>query len=86
MSDEPTLQNVRALVAEELLGPGAELPVDDETDLIESGLCDSLSLVRLAAMLDERFPERGIASLPVDVDSFGTVSQIHASIAALRPA
>ena len=86
MAEVIALPEVRRLIAAELLGEGSVLPVDDDTDLIEAGLCDSLSLVRQAAAFEERYPDLGITALPVDIDSFGSVARIYASLSALPAA
>jgi acyl carrier protein len=55
-----------------------EVPSDD-TDLMESGLLDSLSLVALMAGLEEEF---GIAISfdEIELDNFRTVSRIAAFV------
>lgn len=62
-------------------------PPDDQTDLIESGVIDSLALVELLFALEEEFS----VSLPLDtldVESFRSVRTIGEFIAGLdgRPA
>ena len=60
--------------------PG-QLPIDTNTQLIESGILDSLSILRLVSFIQERF---GVMVSPEDVvsENFETVKSIVAFIRA----
>jgi acyl carrier protein len=62
-------------ISRELVQDPALLPLADETSLMESGILDSLSLLRLVVFLEERF---GITVGDADLlpDNFASVSAI----------
>jgi acyl carrier protein len=79
MSTVPALEDrIRALFVQTL---NVDVP-SDETDLIESGVIDSLALVELLFALEQEFS----VSLPLDtldIESFRSVHTIGAFIASL---
>ena len=64
-------------ISRELVQDPALLPLADETSLLESGILDSLSLLRLVVFIQERF---GIVVDDVDLlpENFDTVDAICA--------
>jgi acyl carrier protein len=75
-----TVSRVRLLVEEAL---GVDVP-DDSTDLIASGLLDSLALVSLIAGIEDEFN----VELPLeelDVDDFRSVDRIAEHLSATQP-
>ncbi len=64
-------------ISRELVRDPSLLPLADETSLLDSGILDSLSLLRLVVFLEERF---GIAVGEADLlpENFATVTAICA--------
>ena len=62
-------------VSRELVQDPALLPLADDTSLLETGILDSLSLLKLVVFLEERF---GIAMGDADLlpDNFASVNAI----------
>ena len=71
-------------ISRELVQDPALLPLADETSLLESGILDSLSLLRLVVFLEERF---GITMGDADLlpENFASVNTICAYLRAREP-
>ena len=71
-------------ISRELVQDPALLPLTDETSLMDSGILDSLSLLRLVVFLEERF---GITVGDADLlpDNFASVNAICAYLRARKP-
>jgi acyl carrier protein len=71
-------------VSQELVPDPALLPLTDETPLLDSGILDSLGLLRLVVFLEERF---GITLDDADLlpENFATVNSICAYLRAREP-
>lgn len=80
MQDSETA--IVAFIAD-MQGAGAALPVGRETQLMETGLLDSIGLVRLIQFVEERF---GISIPDADVtpDIFATPAALAAYVEARR--
>ncbi len=72
-------------VSRELVQDPALLPLADDTSLLETGILDSLGLLKLVVFLEERF---GIAMGDTDLlpDNFASVNAICAYVRARQPA
>ena len=71
-------------ISRELVQDPALLPLADETSLLETGILDSLSLLRLVVFLEERF---GITMGDADLlpENFASVNTICAYVRAREP-
>jgi acyl carrier protein len=71
-------------ISRELVQDPALLPLADETSLLDSGILDSLSLLRLVVFLEERF---GITIGDADLlpENFASVNTICAYLRAREP-
>jgi acyl carrier protein len=71
-------------ISRELVQDSALLPLANETSLLESGILDSLSLLRLVVYLEERF---GIMVGDADLlpENFASVEAICAYLRAREP-
>jgi acyl carrier protein len=71
-------------VSKELVPDPALLPLTDETPLLDSGILDSLGLLRLVVFLEERF---GITMDDADLlpEYFASVNSICAYLRAREP-
>ena len=71
-------------ISRELVQDPALLPLANETSLLESGILDSLSLLRLVDFLEERF---GITMGEADLlpENFASVNTICAYLRAREP-
>ena len=71
-------------ISRELVQDPALLPLSDETSLLETGILDSLSLLRLVVYLEERF---GIMVGDTDLlpENFASVEAICAYLRAREP-
>jgi len=79
--DPSTADRVRRVIREVL---SVEVPSDD-TDLIESGLIDSLALVTMIAEIEQEFGV-GFALDVLEVEQFRSVDRIVRSLAKMAPA
>jgi acyl carrier protein len=71
-------------ISRELVQDPALLPLANEAPLLESGILDSLSFLRLVVFLEERFGiMMGDADLPLE--NFASVNTICACLRALEP-
>jgi acyl carrier protein len=72
-------------VSKELVQDPALLPLADDTSLLETGILDSLGLLKLVVFLEERF---GIAMGDTDLlpENFASVNAICAYVRARQPA
>ncbi len=71
-------------ISRELVQDSALLPLANETSLLESGILDSLSLLRLVVFLEEQF---GITMGEADLlpENFGSVNTICAYLRGREP-
>jgi acyl carrier protein len=71
-------------ISRELVQDPALLPLADETPLLDSGILDSLSLLRLVVFLEKRF---GITMGDADLlpENFASVNAICAYLRAREP-
>ena len=71
-------------ISRELVQDPALLPLADDTSLLDSGILDSLSLLRLVVFLEERF---GVTMGDADLlpENFGSVNAICAFLRAREP-
>jgi len=77
--DEATIRGqVRGYIVDSFLD-GREEGFSDETDLIETGLLDSFSVLELAVFLNERFSEE-IALDSLTTDDLRDVNSITAAV------
>jgi acyl carrier protein len=75
---------VNDYISREIVQDPALLPLSNEASLLEGGILDSLSLLRLVVFLEERF---GITVGEADLlpENFDTVDAICAYIQAMEP-
>jgi acyl carrier protein len=75
---------IKEYISRELVQDAALLPLADDASLMDSGILDSLSLLRLVVFLEERF---GITVGDADLlpDNFATVDAICAYLRAREP-
>jgi acyl carrier protein len=75
---------INDFISQELVQDLTLLPLADETSLLESGILDSLSLLRLVVYLEERF---GITVGDADLlpENFASVEAICAYLRAREP-
>jgi acyl carrier protein len=76
---------INEYISRELVQDPALLPLSDEKSLLESGILDSLSLLRLVVFLEERF---GITVGDADLlpENFASVNAICAYLRDRKPA
>ena len=75
---------INDFISRELVRDQALLPLADDAPLVDSGILDSLSLLRLVVFLEERF---GITMGDADLlaENFASVNTICASLRAREP-
>ncbi len=75
---------INEYISREFVRDPALLPLADDTSLLEAGILDSLSLLRMVVFLEERF---GIAVGDADLlpDNFASVDAICAYVRARQP-
>jgi acyl carrier protein len=71
-------------ISRELVHDAALLPLADDTSLLDAGILDSLSLLRLVVFLEERF---GVAVGDADLlpENFASVNAICEYVRARQP-
>jgi acyl carrier protein len=72
---------IRAFIIERLAPATGRTHLDDDEDLIDSGVVDSLGIFQLVAFLEERFGV-AIADSEITPDNFGTIARIERLVAA----
>jgi acyl carrier protein len=84
MKDGQMESIVNDYISREIVQDPAVLPLSNETSLLEEGILDSLSLLRLVVFLEERF---GITVGEADLlpENFASVSTICAYLRAQQP-
>ena len=65
------------LVRDLFLDGDKTIPLDAETKLIESGICDSLALLQIAMEIERKLPGRRIDDQDITRDNFGSVALIQ---------
>ena len=75
---------VNDYISRELVPDAALLPLTNETSLLDSGILDSLSLLRLVVFLEERFGI-GVGDADLLPDNFASVNAICAYVRAREP-
>ena len=65
------------LIRELYLGGDANIPITQETQLLETGICDSLGMVQLASSLESRIVGLRIDDQEITRDNFGSANAIH---------
>jgi acyl carrier protein len=75
---------INEYVSRELVQDPALLPLADDTSLLETGILDSLGLLKLVVFIEERF---GISMGDADLlpDNFSSVNAICAYVRAREP-
>ena len=75
---------INAYISQEIVADPALLPLSDDAPLLEGGILDSLSLLRLVVFVEERF---GITVGEGDLlpQNFGSVNTICAYLRARQP-
>ena len=71
-------------ISRELVPDAALLPLTNETSLLDSGILDSLSLLRLVVFLEERF-EITMGDADLLPENFASVNAICAYLRAREP-
>jgi acyl carrier protein len=74
---------IRDYIGRELVGKPELLPIQNDTPLIESGIFDSLAMLKLVLFLEERFGVT-VAVEEVVPDNFATVNAISAFLRTQR--
>jgi acyl carrier protein len=72
---------IRAFIVERLAPATGRTHLDDDEDLIDSGVVDSLGIFQLVAFLEERFGV-AIADSEITPENFGTIARIERLVAA----
>lgn len=68
--------DVRRIIADLFLRGDRTFPIKADSDLLESGVCDSLGLVQLGLELERAVPGLTIQSQDINRDSLGSVEAI----------
>jgi acyl carrier protein len=73
-----TKEIVREFISHEMLHDSRETPINDEDQLIESGIIDSLGIMTLLVFLEEKFSLQisGDDLIPENFGSINTISDL----------
>jgi acyl carrier protein len=77
---------INEYISQELVRDQALLPLSDETPLLDSGILDSLSLLRLVIFVEERFGVTMGDDADLLQENFASVNTICAHLRALQAA
>jgi acyl carrier protein len=77
---------INEYISQELVRDPALLPLADETPLLDSGILDSLSLLRLVIFVEERFGLTMSDDADLLPENFASVNTICAHLRALEAA
>jgi acyl carrier protein len=77
---------INEYISQELVRDQALLPLSDETPLLDSGILDSLSLLRLVIFVEERFGVTMDDDADLLQENFSSVNTICAHLRALEAA
>ena len=80
--DIDTSARVRQVVADLFLGGDRSVPLDENMNLVEVGICDSLGLLQLAEALEPAFPGLVLRDEDISAQAMGTVRSITDLVAA----
>jgi len=69
---------VRDVVAQTFLRSNTQYPLDNGTDFLQAGICDSLGLMELAVAIEQRFPSVRINDQDITPANFGSINRIVA--------
>ena len=78
--NEPLKHRVSTIVIDLFLNGDHSIPLDAETNIVTSGICDSLGLVQLAATLESHFPGLRIQDQDITHENMGSVRAIASFI------
>lgn len=71
---------IRTLVIDTFLGGDRSYPLEEDTNMITAGICDSLGLVQLAANLESQFFGLRIQDQDVTHENMGSIRAIASFI------
>lgn len=71
-----TATSLNELICKMFLGGDTLFPIEETTQLLEDGICDSLGLVQLAAEIEKRTPGIKIRDQEITRENFGTPGAI----------
>ena len=69
-------QRIKDAVFDLFLGGDRSFPLEDDTNMIAAGICDSLGLVQLAADLESKFGGLQIQDQDITHENLGSVQAI----------
>lgn len=78
MSDD----DLRLIVRQLFLRGDETIPLSQELNLVEAGICDSFALLELAMAVEGRLGGRSIPDSDVTVHNFGSIERIQAYLGA----
>ena len=73
-------RRIEKTVRDLFLGGDTETQIDSDENFVESGLCDSLGLVRLATALEAEFPGVRIHDQEINRATLGSLNLLNAFI------
>ena len=73
-------KRIEKTVRDLFLGGDTETQIDSDENFVESGLCDSLGLVRLATALEAEFPGVRIHDQEINRATLGSLNLLNAFI------
>jgi acyl carrier protein len=76
-----TKEILRQFIRQELLAHQDSAEIHDEDNLLESGMIDSLGIMRLVAFVEEKFGMK-VAYEDITIDNFQSIDAIFAYVAA----
>ena len=71
-----TSEEIKAIICKIFLGGDMDFPIEDEMDLLATGICDSMGLAILALELERRNSNLKIFDAEIIPENFGSVSRI----------
>lgn len=70
-------KRLEAIVRELFMGGDKETLIDSDENFVDSGICDSLGLVKLAMALESEFPGIQIFDQEINRDTIGSLDALN---------
>lgn len=71
-----TANEAKEMICQLFLSGDMSFPIDEDTQILEEGICDSLGLVQIASALEDRVDGISITNQEITPKNFGSINAI----------